>query len=175
MRTKSIIILTILMVLSIILSAITVTYMIVSRDNLEASVKYQLSQLDIPSPDELNPTEAELILAVARYCETGKCTGEQGRPGVGVVGPIGPQGPIGAMGIPGASIIGAKGDTGDTGPVGPEGPQGPQGEQGQAAAPAPKYVQRCNPEAHQVEWQYEGDEQWQPLYKLSPLQTCAGE
>lgn len=168
-----------LMIVVILLSAFTLWYTVINRDNIsrtvDRSVAEQLAKFNVPQQTikEVTVDEAKLLLAVAQYCDSrNECMGRDGRT---VVGPVGLQGPVGL------SVQGPQGVQGIQGPVGPpgregeRGPEGPQGIQGPAGEAAPITTQRCNPEKRWIEQNQGTDENWQPLYKLAPGQTCVEE
>jgi hypothetical protein len=168
-----------LMIVVILLSAFTLWYTVINRDNIsrtvDKSVAQQLASFKVPSQTikEVSVDEAKLLLAVAQYCDSrNECVGRDGRT---VIGPVGLQGPIGLSVQGPQGPQGIQGPEGAPGKDGAQGPEGPQGAQGQTGEPALVITQRCNPEKRWVEQQKGSDENWQPLYKLAPGQTCVEE
>lgn len=81
----------------------------------------------VPGPVGPPPSFAEVVAALAQYCQGGRCRG--------------PAGPAGEDGAPGPR--GFAGDDGATGPQGPPGqsvtgPPGPQGPRGETGASGPR-------------------------------------
>lgn len=172
-REKLFAVAVILMIVGILLSAFTLWYTIINRDNLtkvvDKSIASRLADFKVPQQviQEATVDEAKILLAVARYC-SGRdvCAGRDGKT---VMGPVGLQGPSGI------SIQGPVGPEGPQGPIGPQGDEGPIGPQGPAGTDAPITEERCNSETNTIERRRPPDENWQPYYKLAPGQTCAQE
>jgi len=166
----------VLLVISIFISLFSFYTLYRNKDELlqsiQRNVELQLAQYDIPTTDDLKIDEARILLAVAKYCATrNDCSGQDGYNGPqGVPGLTGVQGVQGLMGIPGRD--GVDGSDGYT-PV--KGVDYFDGETGANGNDGREIEQHCNPDANRVEWRYVGDENWTPLYNLSPAQTCATE
>lgn len=164
----------VMMVVGLALSAFTLWYMVVNQKTFEAKLQQnlnnELAKYNLPDAKDITADEAQLYLAVAKFCEANNnCQG--------------PKGDVGASGVQGIEglqgLVGATGLTGSNGLTPPcyfteSQCQGRDGEQGASGTPARNIERRCNPEQKRVEWRLEGDTAWSVEYYLSPLQTCEG-
>ena len=149
--------------------------------SIQKSVQIELSKYKLDDVKDLSIDDSKILLAVARYCEEhNDCAGATGPQGVqgfqGIPGLQGVQGVIGLTGIAGYTPVkGVDYTDGQDGYTPVKGVDYFDGVDGQNGTDGRKIIQRCNADANRIEWQYEGDESWQPLYNLGPLQTCATE
>lgn len=172
----------ILVLVGIILNAFIFLYTYQNKEaitnSIQKSVQQELARYNLDEFKNIPIDDSKILLAVARYCEShNNCAGFQGPQGVqglqGIQGLLGPVGLTGASGYsPIKGIDYTDGQDGYTPVKGVDYFDGVDGASGQDGR---KIIQRCNAEKERIEWQYEGDENWTPLYNLSPLQTCAGE
>lgn len=162
-----------LTIVGIALTGFLFAYTLANREaiseSIQKSVQQELSKYNLDDVKHLSIDDSKILLAVARFCESNNnCSGLNGLQGI-----QGLQGVQGLMGLTG--LNGRDGYTPIKGVDyfdGKDGINGQDGEPGQPGSDGRKIVQRCNPDKNRVEWQYEGDENWSPLYNLSPLQTC---
>lgn len=84
--------------------------------------------------------------------------GDMGEAGLTVQGPKGDTGTQGIQGI--AGVQGAQGFQGAQGQTGATGPQGAKGDPGQPGQPGREVEFRCDPDTHDYEYRYVGDEGW---------------
>lgn len=146
--------LTVALILALILLSITgygLFYSITHKDDVEQRLKNQLS------------TEVSHIKPV---------NGSNGQMGIqgdrGLQGYPGPKGDTGAQGSQG--LQGSTGIQGEQGIQGPVGPQGEQGSQGQPGTDAREVEFRCEPDTHNYQYRYVGDEGWTNIQENS--NTC---
>ena len=183
-RDKLSIIMVVLTLVGIALTSFLFFYTLQNKEaitqSIQKSVQIELAKYKLNDVKDLSIDDSKILLAVARYCEEhNDCAGVQGP--VGGLGPIGPIGPIGLTGIglngyspiKGIDYVDGKDGVNGYSPV--KGVDYFDGNDGANGSDGRKIIQRCNSENNRVEWQYENDESWQPLYNLSPLQTCATE
>lgn len=170
---KLIAVVILLMLTSISISLFSIYIIYNNRDellqSLQRNVRSELARYNIPTSEDIKIDDARILLAIAKYCEAhNQCRGDDGQPGV--------QGIMGDMGLVGADgKDGRSGRDGANGYTPIKGVDYFDGEKGDIGEPARQLVQRCNPEKNRVEWQYQGDESWNTLYDLAPLQSCTME
>ncbi len=177
----------IVLLISIVLCAFTLWYVINSKDALSKELKNTIKQLqeyNLPKEEIKDVTldEAKLYLAIAKYCEnTDNCKGRDGKDGVSPACIFEPSQCRGDNGM--TPVKGIDYNDGVT-PMcyftlsqcqGSDGMDGKDGADGANGADGREIEQQCNPETNRVEWRYVADESWKPLYNLSPAQTCVTE
>lgn len=182
-NNKLIVLATAMMLVGISLSAFTLWYMITNQPRLESklqeNLKAELAKYNFPNIDKITPDEAEMYIAVAKYCEANNnCKGPTGNNGINGTSPECLNLTTRCQGVNGTAPT--KGiDYGD----GMDGLTPPcyfnesqcQGSQGVPGEPAKPIERQCNAEKRRVEWRNQGETNWQVEYKLAPLQTCETE
>lgn len=122
-------------------------------------------------------TDTQQLINNQIKTEVAKNKPQNGVNGIGVQGDRGLQGypgvkgDAGAMGSQGISGLqgstGAQGQQGIQGPAGTQGVTGEKGDQGNPGANGKEVEFRCDPETHNYQWRYVGEEGWTNIQENS--------
>lgn len=183
----------VILIISILLCAFTLFYVINSKDTLTKELRITINQLKkykYPKSEVKDVTldEAKLYITIAKYCEEhNDCKGDSGRDGQSpacLFTPSQCQGSNGTNGISPAKGIDyfdgltppcyftfsqCQGYSPIKGVDYNDGVNGTNGKDGR------EIERQCNASANRMEWRYTGDETWHAEFNLAPGQTCPTE